>query len=152
MWNREGELKGNTSGEEQVRWVVFRASALMPWQCGEGVGRDHHMFWFPCVVMCFPLKNTDSHTCTTPSCSLNHHLLFSLMSTWEGRKGEMVMEGEKDLLVGRQQRWDTAKREGGVGEGGEEERRPGEKTNDRWSCKWSFLHRLIAAPLLFARP
>lgn len=25
------------------------------------------------------------------------------------------MEGEKDLLLGRQQRWDTAKREGGRG-------------------------------------
>lgn len=58
------------------------------------------------------------------------------------------MGGEKDLLLGRWQRWDTAKE----GRGGEEEKRPGEKTNDRWSCKWSFLHRLIAAPLLFARP
>lgn len=37
----------------------------------------------------------------------------SFLNEQGGEKRGIVMEGEKDLLLGRQQRWDTAKREGG---------------------------------------
>lgn len=66
-------------------------------------GRVPQIFHFPCIVVCFLLKNigTHKHTYNPFPFSSSLSLLF-LMSAWEGRKGGVVvMEGEKELLLGK---------------------------------------------------
>lgn len=110
----QGELGGGTSGKERGRGSYL--GHRLPRRGGEGREQGESLKCFrvvSCVFCCKIQPHMHTYNPALFSSSLSP---LSLMSAREGRKGETVMEGEKDLLLGRQQRWDTAKKgEGGRG-------------------------------------
>lgn len=82
---------------------MFRANTSVTWRCGEGAGREPQILHFPCIVVCFLLKNIDTHKHTYSPFPFSSSLsLLFLMSAWERRKGGgIIMEGEKELLLGK---------------------------------------------------
>lgn len=79
MRDRQGESEGGAPLGRRRGDESYLGHMLL---CHGSEGREPQMFQFPCVVVCFLLKNIDNPSPFPSSLSP-----LSLMSTWEGRKG-----------------------------------------------------------------
>lgn len=99
MWDRQGGLEGGTSGKERGRWIMFGARhADEGRERGESSNIPFSLYC--CVFSVEKYRHTQTHVQPFP-------ILFITVSSFLNeclggeKRGGIVMEGEKELLLGK---------------------------------------------------